>query len=239
MPKRNIDITNTKFNRLTAINKIGVNKRNNVLWNCICDCGNSVVATANDLLTNRKKSCGCFKSKISSDNKLSNILNQKFSRLSVIKQMGINKDGKALWQCMCDCGNTIVVIGNSLRFNHTKSCGCLHKDFIMKGQKGEKSHRWKGGITTEISLIRHSVPYKFWRKLVFERDNYTCILCGARNGNGKKIILNADHIKPFSIYPELRFELTNGRTLCLDCHKQTDTFGGRTFNAHSSILKII
>lgn len=33
-----------------------------------------------------------------------------------------------------------------------------------------------------------------------------------------------DHIKPFAYYPDLRFELSNGRTLCIDCHKKTDTY---------------
>ena len=58
-----------------------------------------------------------------------------------------------------------------------------------------------------------------WREAVFKRDNYTCQGCGE-----KGVYLNADHIKPFAYFPELRFELSNGRTLCVPCHKKTDTF---------------
>lgn len=39
--------------------------------------------------------------------------------------------------------------------------------------------------------------------------------------------MNADHIMPFAYFPDLRFELSNGRTLCLKCHQKTDTYMGR------------
>ena len=91
--------------------------------------------------------------------------------------------------------------------------------------QGEKSHRWKGGITPVNHKIRTSLEYKLWRDSVFTRDNYTCIWCGAKSQKGKRVILRADHIKPFALFPELRFAIDNGRTLCDKCHKTTDTYG--------------
>jgi len=94
----------------------------------------------------------------------------------------------------------------------------------VKGLKGymagEKNPNWKGGVTSEHERIRKSPEYKEWRKSVFERDNYTCKNCGKRGGD-----MQADHIKPFAMHPRLRMELENGRTLCVDCHRKTDTYG--------------
>ena len=93
-----------------------------------------------------------------------------------------------------------------------------------KGKKwpeksGENAPGWKGGVSTENEILRHSLEYRLWRTAIFERDNYTCIWCGTRGGE-----LNADHIKPFSLFPELRFAIDNGRTLFIDCHKTTPTY---------------
>lgn len=88
--------------------------------------------------------------------------------------------------------------------------------------RGKNNPNWRGGSTLLSFSIRHSLEYKIWRRAVFERDNYTCIWCGKIGGK-----LNADHIKPFALFPELRFAIDNGRTLCVDCHKTTDTYGNK------------
>lgn len=82
-------------------------------------------------------------------------------------------------------------------------------------------HFWKGGIYPINLALRKSIEYKLWREAVFKRDKFTCIWCGDnKSGN-----LEADHIMAFSMYPELRFAIDNGRTLCKECHRKTDTYG--------------
>lgn len=56
--------------------------------------------------------------------------------------------------------------------------------------------------------------YKEWRQTVFERDDYTCQHCQQRGG-----ALQAHHICSWSKYPDLRYEVENGVTLCIACHK--------------------
>jgi len=68
--------------------------------------------------------------------------------------------------------------------------------------------------------VRHSYEYQQWRLAVFVRDNWTCQKCGKRNGGGEEIYLEAHHIKSYTRHPKLRFEVSNGVTLCLACHKK-------------------
>jgi len=93
----------------------------------------------------------------------------------------------------------------------------------LKAKKG--LYPYQGGVTKLNEKIRKSFEYKLWRQEVFKRDNWTCLWCKARSGIGTKLVIHADHIKPFALFPELRFETSNGRTLCVPCHKKTGTYG--------------
>lgn len=109
---------------------------------------------------------------------------------------------------------------------------------ISEAQKGQNGHNWKGGVTDAYSQIRKSFEYKLWRESVLKRDKWTCIWCLKNQGWDKTlkthIKLHADHIKPFAYYPELRFAIDNGRTLCEACHRTTDTWGRSNKPRHSS-----
>ena len=100
---------------------------------------------------------------------------------------------------------------------------------------GSKNPAYIDGRKKITHRIRHSSKYRQWRTDIFIRDNYTCVLCNLKNGNGKKIYLEADHYpKSFSqIFSEYSiktykeameckefWDLKNGRTVCLDCHKK-------------------
>lgn len=73
------------------------------------------------------------------------------------------------------------------------------------------------------------VEYKNWHRAVLKRDDYTCQIC---NGRGGKLCV--DHIKSYAYYPKLRYELDNGRTLCVECHLNTDNYGGRVHKLEKS-----
>ena len=106
----------------------------------------------------------------------------------------------------------------------------------LKGYRaGELSHLWAGGVTPENKKIRSSLEYKEWRKAVFERDGFMCVECGDKTSGN----LNADHIKPFALFPELRLDINNGRTLCVPCHKLTDSYMNRNIKKENYIWQAI
>jgi len=101
--------------------------------------------------------------------------------------------------------------------------------------QGPNGSNWQGGKTSLALLIRNTERSVTWRKAVFNRDKFTCQECGRVGGP-----LHADHIKPFAVLLveynirtledaygcEAMWDISNGRTLCVPCHKQTPSFAG-------------
>ena len=88
---------------------------------------------------------------------------------------------------------------------------------------GENSSTWKGGVSRGYKRGYKSEQSKHWRTEVFNRDGYVCQNCS----NAKNNYLTAHHIKSFANYPELRYEVSNGITLCEECHSERDHYYAR------------
>lgn len=107
-----------------------------------------------------------------------------------------------------------------------KHCGYCGKEFrsedrraqfcsrpcARKAEIGIKAHARKDGKSMERERAGRANELTVWRKQVYARDGYACQRCG---GKGR---IHAHHIKPWAEYPELRFDVSNGLTLCEDCH---------------------
>lgn len=151
-------------------------------------------------------------------------LGLKHRPMSVLGRLNIGKAHKGIKQTKETIEKRKL---SNFGFKHSKET----KEKISLLRKGEGNGMFgkkpwnRNENTPENKRLRRCREYGLWRTAVFKRDNFTCVWCGARSGNGKAIILNADHIKPFAFYPELRFAIDNGRTLCVSCHRTTDTYG--------------
>ena len=92
----------------------------------------------------------------SSGNKINssvkNELGNRYGRLVVLKDTGLRDkiSRTVLWECLCDCGDTTIARGSSLRSGYKKSCGCL----LDTGRPGATSRNWKGGRSTSGDYIK-------------------------------------------------------------------------------------
>lgn len=113
------------------------------------------------------------------------------------------------------CGVKVMTQPSQIHLKKRKTCShtCkwlyIHEKVLPERHKNYSKHQLD-------RIARYSPETEAWRKAVFARDNYTCKICGIRGS-----YLEADHIKPWAYFPELRHELSNGRTLCRPCHNTT------------------
>lgn len=171
------------------------------------------------------------------DSNYKSVVGKKFTRLTVMSKADLRR-GEQHVLCACDCGNEIVVSVHSLKTGNTKSCGCYNLD-VLKSRVGEFSSSYgKPGLRgadnpaygkrgplnpnynkdiseeerKELVWQRKSLLTRDFRKVVKERDGNACIICDSQEN------LVVHHLNGFKDNPELRFEPSNGVTLCFTCH---------------------
>jgi len=126
------------------------------------------------------------------------------NRVFYVKPSRISQGAK---YCSTDCyhKNTRYDRNTGKHWSLTKE----QKIAISERQLGEKNHQWKGGITEDKRTLIH----RRWLRRILKRDNNMCRLC---NNSG----FVAHHLYSYNHYKNLRFELSNGITLCENCHQR-------------------
>lgn len=135
-----IDLTGQKFGRLTVLGRAPKPEgatSTSAFWYCQCECGVNKVISGNVLRQGKAKSCGCLNTELKDKDSL---VGKVFGRLTVLKRGerpdGV-KGGDAYWECECQCGAHVVVMGKSLKAGKTQSCGCYRHDRNVKDLIGQ------------------------------------------------------------------------------------------------------
>jgi hypothetical protein len=164
------------------------------------------------------KSCGCLVT--------TNLVGKKFGRWTVIKKTNRRSSGgQIFWKCQCSCPDKTIkyIVTGSLTSGLSKSCICLQIELLRNPN-----------LTDEDRAYGRNIPgYKDWVKSVYKRDNHTCQCCGSK----KK--LHAHHIRDYATYSELRLELSNGITLCQNCHIAFHIKYGKGYNNPWQLTRFI
>ena len=164
-----IDLTGQRFGLLTVVSRAHKDPGSTThhLWECKCDCGNTVLVRGPSLRKGITKACGCMKGKrankkeksnskafirkqqVVERKKLRDLAGKKFGRLTVI-----SKEGTRRWLCQCDCGNTTICHGASLKNGNTKSCGCFRRE-----------------QRSTLNGMSHTPTYNSWRCMIYRCTN--------------------------------------------------------------------
>jgi 5-methylcytosine-specific restriction endonuclease McrA len=222
---RVLDIKGEKFGSLTPIKPTDRRvSKGTVIWECLCDCGETSFVASSNLRSGNTLSCGCSRYR--------DVTGMKFGRLTALTR--IKKEGTThvYWRCKCNCGIITEVSLRELRSGGTRSCGCLQAEKARETLEkvrplltGEKHWNYNPEISDEQRMDNryqlHGISMANWRKEIFNSDDYVCQGCGKRGYS-----LNAHHLNAWNAFPEQRFDTANGITLCEDCHKEYHHFNG-------------
>jgi len=120
-----------------------------------------------------------------------------YGRLKVLEEAGRDRWGDVLWLCQCECGNTTIVNGNSLRKGNTKSCGCLQRERISESRALPKGIAVfnKLLLTMKINANKGGLEWDLSDERVKELISQPCHYCGALPSSHKSYLtrkLNGD-----------------------------------------------
>lgn len=156
----------------------------------------------------------------------------KDDRIRFIDKNGIIRRGYTR-NCL-KCGSSFIALDFMVKHGKgtfcSYKCSALSRDnlaFLRKAHLRGKLHssyiHGKGyGNKNKRKMEMASSAYRSWRRDVLKRDNFMCKDCLSK----ERLIVH--HIKPWKDYPGLRYEISNGKVLCWECHKK-----------HHSELRII
>ncbi len=192
----------------------------------VCSCGNQSQITWNSFQQGHGcNQCGQTKTHDSQRHSI-DFVREVFKSQGCELLSDSYTNSNTLLDYRCSCGNiSKIAYANFQSGNRCKKCGFERTASKLRGRKypeksGANNINYNHNLTPEERLNsrnRNANPENSeWRTAVYQRDNYTCKCCGERVSG----TLEAHHYYGYTEFPEYRFRLDNGITLCEDCHKE-------------------
>jgi len=131
---------------------------------------------------------------------------------------------------VCNKGHNLQVSFDKFKNQKVRCYVCYREN-----NRGENHPNWNRQLSDEERLKnRDTTENREWRKLIFEKDNYTCQKCNKKGGT-----INAHHIENYSTVKEKRFEVSNGITFCEECHIEFHKRYGKYNNNQKQVDQFI
>jgi hypothetical protein len=198
-----------RFGKLVVTRDSGKRNHKAILWECVCDCGNTTLGKTALLNSGKKKSCGCLHGGMPKGTKLGKV----YINPIVYKNMGVRKElltlvgfkkelGKTLMAVLkCDCGSVVSRPYNEFIKGRKKSCGCLSKEISRKA-KEKKLVKEQNSLIYQYKPPRDITNKKFgkltvlyWCGVSFDKHEHKHSLWYCKCECGKEIIKKSNAFK--------------------------------------------
>lgn len=177
-----IDLTGKRFGKLVVREKLPPNQDGRTRWLCDCDCGNTCVVSSYALRKKNQQSCGC--------RKIKDLIGQRFGHLVVLSRSDryvilSDQKRKYMWECRCDCGETVYRLSEKLRLGKKCACkACMGKTAVntmseragyVEGTQLSKlvAAKVKAGNSSGVRGVYLNRKTGKWRaSITFQKKNY-------------------------------------------------------------------
>lgn len=156
-------------------------------YECLCDCGNTVVVRRGDIKSNNTKSCR--KCSIVS-------VGERFGKLTVFDVSDKQNGGQAICECKCDCGNLKSVSAYQLRVVGTRSCGCLKKHDDRSRALRHRTYSRAIVHASKMLNMDYDISFDEFNELIDQK----CFYCGAVGANLISDTRNGERVSDTNLY---------------------------------------
>lgn len=171
-PRNFIDLTGKKYENFTVIEqgkgRYTSGGQYKATWICKCICGKTFEVDGEKIRRGSVYSCGCMRYE-KRDRFYENLVGKRYGRLTVIRRLRSEEVETVQynWLCQCDCGKFIKASANKLKTGHTRSCGCLKKEFSIGDATRKHGMRHTRLYDVYASMKRrcldpHAENYKYY-----------------------------------------------------------------------------